>query len=130
MTGTIGGILPSQAPSAYGAIDPPFWTATAFMFLPNNIPGIGAGERAPMRRLMTCLGADNYRNVFVLAGKNLNAAKGRIWGYLEPEPEDDMKDLLGNPNSIQDLMNMIRYVRTELRRSLTLYYFPALKAFY
>jgi hypothetical protein len=104
---TISGLLPDNRISSFPGIDPSFWTTTAFHQLQNVAP-IGDHEVAPIRRIFTVLGADNYRAPFVLAGEKLNGVKATLWGYNELADENEMNAwVLNDPVSF---LNQIRYV--------------------
>lgn len=106
---TITGTLASGATSAFGAIEPSFWETTVKVPL-TNIPTIGSGEVAPIRRMMTRLGAVDYRKVFVLADEVLNTAKASIWGYDDPTVAEKMRHLLAT--DMTEFLNKIRFVST------------------
>jgi hypothetical protein len=68
-----------------------FWTVTALQPIPNAVP-IGVSRAVtPIRRLMTVLGARRFENVFVLAGKDLNGVKSRIWSHHESTSKSNMR---------------------------------------
>lgn len=106
---TITGTLASKAASSFIPIDPSFWETTVKVPL-TNVPTIGSGEVAPIRRMMTCLGAVDYRRVFVLADEVLNTAKASIWGYDDPTVADTMSHLLAT--DLTEFLNKIRFVST------------------
>jgi hypothetical protein len=104
---TISGFLPDNRVSSFPGIDPSFWVTTAFHQLQNVAP-IGGGELAPIRRIFTVLGADNYRDPFVLAGDRLNGVKATLWGYNELADPNDMNTwVLSDPVRF---LNQIRFV--------------------
>lgn len=72
---------------------------------------IGGGELAPIRRIMTRLGAENYRAVFVLAGEEINLAKALAWGYKQRKSNDDIMEYLNKEYMIQ-YFEHIRLVST------------------
>ncbi|CAG1959305.1 unnamed protein product [Fusarium graminearum] len=109
---TISGLLPDNRISSFPGIDPSFWTTTAFHQLQNVAP-IGDHEVAPIRRIFTVLGADNYRAPFVLAGEKLNGFKATLWGYNELADDNEMNGwVLNDPVSFLD---KIRYVVGTIR---------------
>ncbi|SCO82657.1 related to chitinase [Fusarium oxysporum] len=109
---TISGLLPDNRVSSFPGIDPSFWTTTAFHQLQNVAP-IGGGELAPIRRIFTVLGADNYRDPFVLAGEKLNGVKATLWGYNDLADPTEMNTwVLSDPVSF---LNQIRFVIGTIR---------------
>ncbi|PCD20892.1 hypothetical protein FGRA07_05044 [Fusarium graminearum] len=109
---TISGLLPDNRISSFPGIGPSFWTTTAFHQLQNVAP-IGDHEVAPIRRIFTVLGADNYRAPFVLAGEKLNGVKATLWGYNELADDNEMNAwVLNDPVSF---LNQIRYVVGTIR---------------
>lgn len=60
---------------------------------------------------MTRLGAENYRTVFVLAGKEINGAKALAWGYKEQTSAAEMMRKLNNEEMI-GYLEQIRLVST------------------
>ncbi|KAG8674178.1 hypothetical protein FPOAC1_000141 [Fusarium poae] len=135
---SITGGLPSGAVSTLPPMDYNFWTVTALQPIPNAVP-IGVSRAVtPIRRLMTVLGARRFENVFVLAGKDLNGVKSRIWSHHESTSKSNMRrymthDIakfiecirnalgvfvyLNHPMVHFRLMNIMREIRDELQNA-------------
>lgn len=90
-------------------VDGRIWQDIARNAYPAAIPPLN-GQTTPFNRMFSCLGSRRNTSPFVLAHKDINAAKLQMWGGHNPSKPADLNDYLGAGTgaAFQDFVDELR----------------------